>query len=66
VRHEPARPTFPNHPRPVREVFAGMGVPEEILAEQERMDAILPAWVWEIDSKQLALSDKSDWEDEEI
>ena len=53
-------------PRPVREVFAGMGVPEEILAEQERMDAILPAWVWEIDSKQLALSDKSDWEDEEI
>ena len=55
-----------NRPRPVREVFAGMGVPEEILAEQERMEAILPAWVWEIDSKQLALSDKSDWEDEEI
>ena len=43
-----------------------MGVPEHILAEQERMDAILPAWVWQIDKREWALSDKSDWEDEEI
>lgn len=62
----PSSPAPLNRPRPVREVFAGMNVPEEVLAEQERMDALLPAWVWEIDSKQLALSDKSDWEDEEI
>jgi hypothetical protein len=56
----------PKRPRPVREVFAGMGVPEEILAEQERMEALLPAWVWELDSRKIAQSDKSDWEDEEI
>jgi hypothetical protein len=55
-----------NRPRPVREVFAGMGVPEEILAEQERMEAILPAWYWKLDRKEIALSDRSDWEDEEI
>jgi len=55
-----------NRPRPAREVFAGMGVPEHILAEQERMEALLPAWFWQIDKREMALSDKSDWEDEEI
>jgi hypothetical protein len=43
-----------------------MGVPEEILAEQERMEALLPSWYWQLDGRQWALSDKSDWEDEEI
>ena len=55
-----------NRPRPAREVFAGMGVPEHILAEQERMEALLPAWFWQLDGREVALSDKSDWEDEEI
>ena len=32
-----------NRPRPVRELFAGLGVPEHILAEQERMDALFAA-----------------------
>jgi hypothetical protein len=32
-----------DYPRPVREVFAGMGVPEHILAEQERMDDLFAA-----------------------
>jgi len=41
-----------------------MGVPEHILAEQERMDALLPAWVWKLEGSQFI--DKSDWEDEEI
>ncbi len=62
----PSSPAPLNRPRPVREVFAGMGVPEEILAEQERMEALLPDWFWRLDSKQLAQSAKSDWEDEEI
>jgi len=61
----PAQPSS-NRPRPARELFAGMGIPEEILAEQERMEAILPAWFWQIDKREMALSDKSDWEDEEI
>ena len=60
----PSQPS--DYPRPVREVFAGMGVPEEILAEHERMDALLPAWMSKISGREWALSDKSDWEDEEI
>ena len=55
-----------SRPIPAREFFAGMGVPEEILAEQERMEALLPDWIWKLDRKDIALSDKSDWEDEKI
>ena len=61
----PSQPSS-DYPRSARELFAGMGVPEEILAEQERMDAIIPAWVSQISKREWALSDKSDWEDEEI
>jgi hypothetical protein len=64
VMNPPSQPS--DYARPVRELFAGMGVSEEILAEQERMDAILPAWVSQIRKREWALSDKSDWEDEEI
>jgi len=57
---------FLTNPRPVREVFAGRGVPEEVLAEQERMDQILFALFPGLLSGGRVLIDNSDWEDEEI
>jgi hypothetical protein len=43
-----------------------MGVPEEILAEQERMDNLFAAHFWKPGMDQAAWVDCSDWEDEEI
>ena len=53
-------------PRPVREVFAGMGVPEEVLAEQERMDQLIAAHFAKPGLNQPAWVDCSIWSDEEV
>ena len=61
----PSQPP-PNRPRPVREVFAGMGVPEEVLAEQERMDNLFAAHYGKPGLDQPLWIDGSDWEDGKI
>jgi hypothetical protein len=55
-----------NRPRPVREVFAGMGVPEEILAEQERMDNLFAAHFGKPGLDQPMWVNSSDREDGEV
>ncbi len=52
-------------PLPARELFAGSGMPEEVLIEQERMDNLFAVHFRKPGLDQPAWVDCSDWQDED-